>query len=100
MPPPTCSNGFRPEVDGACWTGACIPEQLCNHVTDCSYCGADEICYEFGGWTPHYECHPRPQACGSGPVDCACASDPCDAKSFQCGLGSSGADLNCFCPNC
>ena len=91
--PPQCSDGSLPSVgDNQCWTGSCIPAELCGWRPDCSSCGDDEVCFRgfndvFG--TPYY-CAPRPSSC-SDEANCACARQFCEALGFsQCADADDG----------
>ncbi|CAN96284.1 hypothetical protein predicted by Glimmer/Critica [Sorangium cellulosum So ce56] len=83
--PPECPEGTLPSVaDNRCWTGQCVPIELCGFRPDCTGCDDDHVCFRGfndAAGTPYY-CQPRPLAC-EGQVTCACASALCSSLGFQ-----------------
>jgi hypothetical protein len=84
-PPPECPEGYLPSVaNTSCWTGTCVPAELCGNRPDCSSCADDEVC--FRGFNdvhgPPYYCMPRPSTC-EGEATCECARHYCDALGFS-----------------
>lgn len=83
--PPECPDGTLAGVGAnRCWTGDCVPSNLCGLRPDCSSCADDEVCFRgfndaFG--TPYY-CMPRPVTC-SDQATCDCASQLCDELGFR-----------------
>jgi len=82
--PPECPDGSLPSVGAnRCWTGDCVPADLCGSRPDCSSCGKDEVCFRgfndaFGA--PYY-CMPRPVSC-DGQATCDCARQLCEGFGF------------------
>jgi hypothetical protein len=98
--PPDCGAGFYPavDVDAACWTGTCVPAEVCETVPSCDDCPADETCVEYSTQLgPQYHCSPIPDSCDGTP-SCACMSDACESPFDSCGDGPSG--IACSCPVC
>jgi len=99
--PPPCRLGNLPEVEGVCYTGACVPAFRCDVVPDCSHCGADQLCVQnvsFG--VDSVRCEPIPPGCG-GVVDCACVSElVCTGMYSACFQPQEGAVVSCECLNC
>jgi hypothetical protein len=99
---PMCPPNYVPGVteDGTCWTGGCVPINLCDVAPSCASCD------EFEGWfcatdvtqlglKPH--CEPIPPGC-EGEVTCACAGAFCVEPFDTCGDELEG--LSCTCPVC
>lgn len=97
--PPDCPEGFFPGVDGECWSGACIPAEICNVVPDCASCPAEWMCVNdipFG--PPIHHCEPLPADCPGEP-DCTCAGAVCTDPFTFC-ADPGGNELNCECVDC
>lgn len=83
--PPACPDGTLPSVGAdRCWTGDCVPSDLCGLRPDCSSCSESEVCFRgfndaFG--TPYY-CLPRPATC-TEQATCDCASQLCEELGFR-----------------
>jgi hypothetical protein len=89
---PECDAESVPEADrdSGCWTGSCVPAELCRQVARCEQCG-DELCLvivrtgagiqlvegdeDLGFDRVHIGCVPRKPDCPE--TDCACAEDLC-----------------------
>lgn len=97
--PPDCPPGTLPGVDGACWSGACVPVVSCAWVPDCELCPDSFMCVSYlnvlGG---DLTCLPLPAACG-GEANCDCAAEAC-VEPFDLCTGAPDVDLACDCPNC
>lgn len=98
--PPDCGAGTFPGTDEntMCWTGLCVPAELCDVVPSCADCPEAETCVEYvmqGG--PEFHCSPIPEACDGTP-SCECLSDVCIGDFDTCGEGPDG--LTCSCPVC
>lgn len=78
VPAPACDDGFTAEVANGCWTGACVPVELCDWVPDCTACTEEEVCvHMLGGPGPVVAqrfCEPIPLSC-NGTATCACIGD-------------------------
>lgn len=96
--PPVCPDGMLPSIDGACWSGLCVPAELCDVVSDCSDCPEDEACVQFVSHAPVTRCTPIPPAC-EGVPSCGCmGADVCEAPFDICN-DIDGA-ISCGCPVC
>ncbi|MCA9695561.1 MAG: hypothetical protein KC636_38645, partial [Myxococcales bacterium] len=72
--PPECKEGTLPQVDGGCWTGACLPIEACDWVPDCSHCPPGDTCKTTqgeGDSCVQHECIPPFPEC-FGEQNCAC----------------------------
>jgi hypothetical protein len=98
--PPECPEGLVPGVDGDCWSGACIPGEICNVVPNCSYCSqSDWMCVSKIAFGPQsVTCEPIPADCMGAP-SCACAGAVCPEEFSFCSEPGGNA-LNCECINC
>lgn len=97
--PPDCPEGQLPGVDGPCWSGACVPAEICNVVPDCELCPADWMCVSdipFG--PPIVHCEPIPADC-MGEPDCTCAGAVCTDQFTFC-TDPGGNAINCECIDC
>lgn len=98
--PPDCPDGTRPGVDGACWSGACVPGEICNVVPDCTYCPQDWMCVTRVAFGPQGStCEPIPEGCMGDP-SCACAGDAVCTDDFTFCSDPGGNRLDCECINC
>lgn len=97
--PPDCPEGQLPTTTPACWTGNCVPAELCDVVPDCKSCPAGHLCVQLIAFGPtETRCEPIPPACGDDP-DCACAGDACPDGFALC-TDQPGPAIDCECPNC
>ncbi|MDC0722385.1 hypothetical protein [Nannocystis bainbridge] len=97
--PPECPPGTLPGIDGACWSGACVPAVSCDKVPDCKSCPDSLMCVQFQAFMNEHTCLPLPTECGDK-ASCDCASEACEQPFGLCGEGNGEADLICICPNC
>lgn len=97
--PPECPPGTLPGVDGACWSGACVPAVSCDKVPDCKACPEQLLCVKNQAFTSEHTCLPMPEECG-GEASCACAGEACVQPFGLCIEGVGDVDLSCECPNC
>ncbi len=95
--PPECDEGTIAELDETltCWSGRCVPVNLCNSVDGCAQCEADEVClanvitgYSIALGEPDadgeyeevdrvtFSCEPQSPECESEST-CECESDFC-----------------------
>ncbi len=99
-PSPACDEGFLPEVEGQCWSGACVPASACDWAPSCEACQPWDVCVatqtQLG---PVYRCEPKPWECGEGAADCDCAGQLCQDPYDTCNPGQ-GASIECSCPDC
>lgn len=98
--PPDCPEGQLPGVDGNCWSGACVPAEICNVVPDCALCPADEwMCVSYIPFGPPImSCEPIPADC-MGEPDCTCAGAVCTDQFTFC-ADPGGNAINCECVDC
>lgn len=97
--PPDCPEGQLPGVDGNCWSGACVPAEICNVVPDCKLCPDGWMCVSdipFG--PPIMACEPIPADC-MGEPDCTCAGAVCTDPFTFC-ADPGGNAINCECIDC
>lgn len=97
--PPDCPPGTLPGIEGACWSGACVPVISCDKVPDCKLCPDTQMCVEFQAFINDHTCLPLPTECG-GKVNCECAGEACVEPFGLCGAGAGDVDLGCACPAC
>lgn len=97
--PPECDEGFLPSVGDACWTGNCVPAEVCDVVPDCALCPEDEVCIPLVAKGPAgFFCSPIAPGCAGTP-SCACLPEVCPEETFSaCIDGVDGPE--CQCPNC
>ncbi len=98
--PPKCPAGTLPSVNEqeSCWTGLCVPAEICDVVPSCSDCPDDQVCIAYVSQLPVTECSPIPQACDGQP-SCACmGAEVCLAPFDICNDIDEG--LSCGCPVC
>lgn len=98
--PPECPKGTVPGVQGQCWSGACVPGEICNVVPDCTYCPeTDWMCVTKIAFGPQsVTCEPIPEDC-MGEPSCECAGAVCTPDFSFCS-DPGGDQLNCECINC
>lgn len=98
--PPECPLGQAAPLDpqSGCWTGGCVPAELCDVVDDCADCPADEACIGFIAHIPSYQCTPIPEAC-NGAASCECLGTLCVSPFDSCGPSDNGG-LSCGCDVC
>lgn len=98
--PPMCPEGLLPGVDGDCWSGECVPGQLCNVVPDCKHCPDEWMCVTDVANAPNNprRCEPIPQDCNDDP-GCECAGAVCQG-SFSFCSDPGGNELHCECIAC
>jgi hypothetical protein len=100
-PMPECPEGTLPEVgpDNSCWTGACVPVDVCDSVPGCEHCDADEACVETQAQLgTSYACRDVPEACDGVP-SCACMPDDTCMAPFDLCADADGL-IQCSCPAC
>lgn len=97
--PPACGPGTVPGVNGDCWSGECVPGEICNVVPSCDYCPATWMCVSKIAFGPQsITCEPIPADCPGEP-DCECAGAVCtDGFTFCSDPG--GDAIDCECINC
>ncbi|MBX7083613.1 MAG: hypothetical protein K1X88_30670 [Nannocystaceae bacterium] len=97
--PPDCPVGSAPSVDpnDSCWTGLCVPAELCDVVPSCADCPDDEVCISNVAQLPTQQCSPIPQACEGTPT-CACMGEVCVAPFDTCSDGDG--TITCSCVTC
>lgn len=96
--PPECQEGFLPSVGNACWTGDCVPAEVCDVVPDCAACPEDEVCIPLVAKGPFgFICSPIAPECAGTP-SCACLPEVCPETFSACIDGADG--VQCECPNC
>jgi hypothetical protein len=98
--PPDCEDGFFPGVnpDSSCWTGTCVPAEVCDVVPACEDCPDGEACVQYVTQLgPQFHCSPVPESCDGDP-SCACMAEACVSPFDTCGEG--GAGISCSCPVC
>ena len=97
--PPACGPGTVPGVNGDCWSGECVPGEICNVVPSCDYCPAMWMCVSKIAFGPQsITCEPIPADCPGEP-DCECAGAVCtDGFTFCSDPGDNAID--CECINC
>lgn len=98
--PPPCPPSHLAETTPACWTGKCVPAELCDAVPECGLCPPGTMCVQDVGRGPTGwpRCEPIPAACG-GEVTCECVGDlVCTGLFTFCAV--QGALVECQCPNC
>jgi hypothetical protein len=95
---PACTAGSVPVVQGACYTGKCLPAAQCSDVASCDVCtNAGLVCVtdqQAGGDV--YHCVTVPSACSTAPT-CQCLG-VCSA-GFQC-TDPANTKPVCDCPTC
>lgn len=96
--PPECPEGMLPTIEGACWSGLCVPAALCDVVPDCAACPEDEACVQFVSQLPVTRCSPIPPACDGVP-SCGCMGDDVCESPFDLCNDIDGA-ISCDCPVC
>lgn len=99
-PPPVCPPGTLPETDAECWTGACVPQALCDAVPDCGFCGPEQFCVtkQGEGFFP-VVCEPLPGHCG-GTSSCNCVGELVCLQPFGLCFQTDTLAVSCECPNC
>ncbi len=96
--PPDCDPGFLPSVGRSCWTGDCVPAEVCDVVPDCAACPEDETCIALVAKGPAgFICSPIAPECAGTP-SCACLPQVCPEMFSACIDGADG--VQCECPNC
>jgi hypothetical protein len=97
--PPACGPGTVPGVNGDCWSGECVPGEICNVVPNCDFCPATWMCVSKIAFGPQsITCEPIPADCPGEP-DCECAGAVCtDGFTFCSDPG--GDAIDCECINC
>lgn len=95
--PPTCPEGALPEVDGGCWTGACIPVQACDPVPSCADCDETEACVVLETQLGLlYSCRAMPEACAGVPT-CECMPpETCESPFDTCTDVDEGVACSCL----
>ena len=105
-PQPDCGPGSVPSVEdtneGKCWTGNCVPAEVCDWVPDCSYCAdAELVCVgklQKGAYTV---CEAKPFECSDvDNLDCVCGQQICDASPPHTVCSDAADGINCECPFC
>jgi hypothetical protein len=98
--PPPCPEGQLPTTTPACWTGQCVPAELCDVVPDCGACPPGKLCVQQVGFgVQATTCEPIPPGCG-GVVDCACAGELVCTDEFKACFDQPGDVISCECLNC
>ncbi len=99
-PPPVCPPETLPVTDAECWTGACVPQALCDAVPDCSFCGPEQFCVtkQGEGFFPTV-CEPLPGHCG-GTSSCNCVGELVCLQPFGLCFQTDTLAVSCECPNC
>lgn len=88
-------------------TTADQPSDTAGRICGDRRCGPDEFCraYTFYGGVPggpppvtEYTCEPKPTACGTGPVTCACLpQSQCTRPGCSCSEPPTQGHINCTC---
>ena len=99
--PPECPEQTLPEItpEGDCWTGACIPLDLCEAFPSCEYCDEGEGCVELVTLAGSvFQCRGIPgEPCPMG-LTCECLLDVCPEPYDQCVDGKD--HIECSCTDC
>jgi hypothetical protein len=96
--PPDCEPGTLPSIADGCWTGLCVPAEVCDVVPDCSACPEDEVCIALVAEGPAgFFCSPIAPDCDGAP-SCDCLPLVCPDMFSACIDGVEG--IECQCPNC
>jgi len=98
--PPKCPPNSVPGVDAntMCWTGFCVPVELCEVVPACDFCEEGEACVEYLAQLPQIMCVPIPEACGGVPTCDCMGAVACQDPFTVCTDGPEG--IQCLCPAC
>jgi hypothetical protein len=105
-PQPQCGPGSLPSVEetnqGKCWTGSCVPAEVCDWVPDCSYCDDPElVCVGKLQKGAYKVCEAKPFECSDEDnLDCTCGQQVCDASPPHTVCSDSPDGINCECPFC
>lgn len=79
--PPLCEPPGLPSIVDGCWTGQCIPPQLCDWVPSCDLCLDSEVCVTVqtgpNGRESTRSCVQVPSVCGAT-ADCDCGWVLCE----------------------
>ncbi len=98
--PPDCPPGQVAQVEGVCWSGACVDALSCNVVPECSYCPAGTMCVHKQAQVPTFPtCEPIPAEC-DGKIDCECAGSFVCTNPFDACSAPGGNEIDCACPAC
>lgn len=98
-PPPACPPDHLPETTPQCWTGECVPANLCDIITDCAACPPHMMCVQNVSFVPHHlRCEPIPPACDGVP-DCDCAGELVCTEPFSI-CSTDGPIISCECIKC
>lgn len=100
MPSPDCPKGQVPGVGEGCWTGQCVPAEICDVVPDCDICPDGWMCVTKVAFGPQgITCEPIPADCDGEP-SCECAGEAVCVDGFTFCSDPGGDELNCECINC
>jgi hypothetical protein len=105
-PQPDCGPGSVASVkdtnEGKCWTGKCVPAEVCDWVPDCSYCeDAELVCVGKLQKGAYKVCEAKPFECSDvDNLDCSCGQQICDASPPHTVCHDSAEGIDCECPFC
>jgi hypothetical protein len=102
-PQPDCGPGSVPAVnENSCWTGGCVPAEVCDWVPDCTYCDDPElVCVGKLQKGAYKVCEAKPFECSDvDNLDCTCGQQICDASPPHTVCHDSAEGIDCECPFC